>query len=99
LPVKGPRTLNGLITEHLESLPRIGTGLLIAKYPIEIIEVRANRVKVARIFPKLVTKEDPLYRNSSLSQYNRCYHLPISEVKALYVRQAAAVSMTSTPIP
>jgi len=55
LPVKGPRTLNGLITEHLESLPRIGTGLLIAKYPIEIIEVRANRVKVARVFPKLTS--------------------------------------------
>lgn len=52
LPVKGPRTLNGLITEHLEALPRTGTGLIIARYPIEIIEVRANRVKVARIFPK-----------------------------------------------
>lgn len=59
LPVKGPRTLNGLITEHLEALPRTGTGLLIAKYPIEIIEVRANRVKVARIFPKLEAKEEP----------------------------------------
>ncbi len=57
LPVKGPRTINGLITEHLEALPRTGTGLLIAKYPIEIIEVRANRVKVARIFPCLGAKE------------------------------------------
>src|SRR5207244_3186039 len=43
LPVKGPRTFNGLITEHLQALPRVGTGLLIAKYPIEIIEVKANR--------------------------------------------------------
>ncbi len=57
LPVKGPRTINGLITEHLEALPRTGTGLLIAKYPIEIIEVRANRVKAARIFPKLKAEE------------------------------------------
>lgn len=56
LPVKGPRTINGLITEHLESLPRTGTGLLIDRYPIEIIEVRANRVKVARIFPRLESK-------------------------------------------
>ncbi len=59
LPVKGPRTLNGLITEHLEALPRTGTGLLIARYPIEIIEVRANRVKVARVFPKRESKEEP----------------------------------------
>ena len=53
LPVNGPRTLNGLITEYLEALPRTGTGLLIEKYPIEIIEVKANRVKTARIFPRL----------------------------------------------
>lgn len=58
LPVSGPRTINGLITEHLESLPRTGTGLLIAKYPIEIIEVKANRVKTARIFPRLEEIEE-----------------------------------------
>jgi len=61
LPVKGPRTLNGLITEHLQALPRMGTGLLISRYPIEIIEVRANRVKVARIFPRL---EEESHRSS-----------------------------------
>ncbi len=57
LPVKGPRTINGLITEHLEALPRVGTGLLIDKYPIEIIEVKANRVKIARIFPRVDEKQ------------------------------------------
>ncbi|HSW71475.1 MAG TPA: CNNM domain-containing protein [Gammaproteobacteria bacterium] len=63
LPVEGPRTLNGLIIEHLEALPRRGTGLLIAGYPIEIIEVRANRVKVARIFPRLKSNRDPSLRS------------------------------------
>ncbi|HVY52897.1 MAG TPA: transporter associated domain-containing protein, partial [Gammaproteobacteria bacterium] len=53
LPVKGPRTLNGLITEYLEALPKKGTGLLIDKHPVEIVEVRANRVKTARVFPRL----------------------------------------------
>ena len=53
LPIVGARTLSGLITEHLEALPRPKTGVLIAGYPIEIVEVRANRVKVARIFPRL----------------------------------------------
>lgn len=54
LPSKGPRTINGLITEHLQSLPHSGTGLLIAQYPIEIVDVRLNRVKLARIFPPRV---------------------------------------------
>lgn len=53
LPTRGPRTLNGLIVEYLQSLPRTGTALLIAGYPIEIIEVKENRVKTAKVFPKL----------------------------------------------
>ena len=53
LPVSGPRTLNGLIVEHLETLPRTGVAILIAGYPIEIIQVKDNRVKLARVFPRL----------------------------------------------
>lgn len=51
LPTKGPRTLNGLILEHLEAIPRAGIGMRIHGYPIEIVQVQKNRVKVARIFP------------------------------------------------
>ena len=47
------RTINGLIVEYLEALPRLGTAVLIAKYPIEIVQVKENRVKLARIFPQL----------------------------------------------
>lgn len=53
LPLKGPRTLNGLIIEYLEAMPVAGTAVLIADHPIEIIEVKENRVKLARIFPRL----------------------------------------------
>lgn len=53
LPVNGPRTVNGLIVEYLESLPHAGTAVLIAGYPIEIVQVRQNRVKLAKIFPRL----------------------------------------------
>lgn len=53
LPLGGPRTINGLIVEHLEALPHAGTAVLIAGYPIEIIQVKENRVKLARIFPML----------------------------------------------
>jgi Mg2+/Co2+ transporter CorB len=53
LPLRGPRTVNGLIIEYLEALPHMGTAVLIAGYPIEIIQVKDNRVKLARIFPRL----------------------------------------------
>lgn len=50
-PTKGPRTLNGLIVEYLEAIPHAGLCVLIQQYPIEIVSVKNNRVKVARIFP------------------------------------------------
>jgi Mg2+/Co2+ transporter CorB len=53
LPIGGPRTLSGLIIEYLESIPHVGTCVLIGGYPIEILEVKDNRVKLARIFPQL----------------------------------------------
>lgn len=51
LPTDGPRTLNGLLVEYLQSLPEPGTSLMIAGYPIDIIQVQDNRVKTARIRP------------------------------------------------
>jgi Mg2+/Co2+ transporter CorB len=55
LPTDGPRTLNGLITEYLESLPHIGVGVKIDDYPIEIIEVDDNRVSKAIVFPRFMS--------------------------------------------
>jgi len=53
LPVEGPRTFNGLIVEYLEAMPHAGTAMLITGYPIEIMKVKDNRIKQARIFPRL----------------------------------------------
>lgn len=53
LPLRGPRTINGLIVEHLEALPHTGTAILITRHPIEIVQVKENRVRLAKIFPKL----------------------------------------------
>ena len=53
LPTKGPRTLNGLLLEHLEAIPEPGTSLLIAGYPIEIVQSTENSVKTARIKPAM----------------------------------------------
>jgi len=51
LPTDGPKTLNGLILEQLETIPETGTSLLIAGYPMEILQVQDNAVRVARIYP------------------------------------------------
>ena len=50
LPTDGAKTLNGLILEYLETIPESGTGLKVEGYPIEIIEIRENRVQLARIY-------------------------------------------------
>jgi Mg2+/Co2+ transporter CorB len=52
-PTDGPKTLNGLILEHLENIPRPGTCLKINDYPIEIVSSDDNRVQTARISVKL----------------------------------------------
>ncbi len=53
LPTNGPKTLSGLIIEHLETIPGGCLGLRLAGYPIEIIELEENTVKRARIWPDL----------------------------------------------
>ena len=53
LPTDGPKTLNGLIIEHMEFIPEPGTSLLLAGYPVEIVQTSANAVKTAKIYPAL----------------------------------------------
>jgi len=47
-----------LILEYLESIPEPGTSLLLAGHPVEIIQVKDNAVKTARVSPPL-RKEPP----------------------------------------
>ncbi|CBL45820.1 Putative Mg2+ and Co2+ transporter CorB [gamma proteobacterium HdN1] len=51
LPTDGPRTLNGLIVERLETIPEGNTCIKVGKYIIETMEVKDNLVKTARILP------------------------------------------------
>ena len=51
LPIEGPKTMNGLIVEHLGAIPEPGTSLMIAGYPIEILQTTGNTVRTARIVP------------------------------------------------
>jgi Mg2+/Co2+ transporter CorB len=49
LPTDGPKTLNGLILEALESIPEPGTGLKVGPYTIEIVQTTGQSVKTARL--------------------------------------------------
>ena len=51
LPTDGPKTLNGMITEYMENIPKPGTSIKIAGYPIEVVQTQDNMVKTARIIP------------------------------------------------
>jgi len=49
LPTSGPRTLNGLIIEYLETIPEPGTSLKINGYSLEILQTSDNAVKTVRL--------------------------------------------------
>ena len=50
LPTDGPKTLNGLIVEELETIPAPGTKVTVASYPIEIIETAEHAIQRVRVF-------------------------------------------------
>ena len=52
LPTDGPKTLNGLILEMLETIPDPATCLNINGYPIEIVQTDDYRVRTVRIGPR-----------------------------------------------
>lgn len=49
LPSKGPKTLNGLITEKLEFIPDMPVCLRIQNFQIEIRQVKDNMIKTVKI--------------------------------------------------
>jgi Mg2+/Co2+ transporter CorB len=49
--LEGPKTLNGLVLEHLEDIPEPGTTVKIAGHPIEIVQTQDRSIRSARIFP------------------------------------------------
>ncbi len=61
LPTDGPKTLNGLIVEQLETIPASGTGLTVAQYPIEILSTTEHGIKQVRIrLPEVGDSSEPM---------------------------------------
>jgi len=51
LPDDGPRTLSGLIVEHLEMIPKVGVSINIGGYAIDVLSVSHNKIFQVRVFP------------------------------------------------
>jgi Mg2+/Co2+ transporter CorB len=49
LPTTGPRTLNGLILEYLETIPDVGVSLKLGEHSLEILQTADNAVRAVRI--------------------------------------------------
>ncbi len=49
LPTHGPKTLNGLILEYMETIPEPGTSLKLRGHPLEIIQTTENAVKTVKV--------------------------------------------------
>ncbi|MBL8513632.1 MAG: DUF21 domain-containing protein [Betaproteobacteria bacterium] len=49
-PLDGPKTINGLLLEHLEDIPEPGLAVKLAGYPVEILQVQDKMVKSVRLY-------------------------------------------------
>lgn len=68
LPTDGPKTLNGLIIEYLETIPSVGTELKLDGYPIEILETTENMIKTARIYPRNISSDTESQPDTSINK-------------------------------
>jgi CBS domain containing-hemolysin-like protein len=60
LPTGGPKTLNGLILEHLQDIPEADVSVRIAGVPMEIVHTQGRAVKTVRLFrPPAEAAEPP----------------------------------------
>ncbi|MGE5524914.1 MAG: HlyC/CorC family transporter [Rhodospirillaceae bacterium] len=55
-PLEGPKTLNGLIVEHLQDIPEPNMSVKIAGYPMEIVHTQDRIVKAVRLRPPQAPK-------------------------------------------
>jgi Mg2+/Co2+ transporter CorB len=49
LPTGGPKTLNGLLLEQLETIPEPGTALTVGDYRFEVLQIADNAIKTVRV--------------------------------------------------
>ncbi|NOR69639.1 MAG: DUF21 domain-containing protein [Methylomarinum sp.] len=52
LPTEGPKTLNGLIIEYMETIPESGVSVSLHGYRLEIIKRDKNTIKLVKFYPE-----------------------------------------------
>jgi Mg2+/Co2+ transporter CorB len=52
LPTEGPKTLNGLIVDFMETIPKSGISIKLHGHPLEIIKRDENAVKLVKFLPE-----------------------------------------------
>ena len=63
-PLEGPKTLNGLILEHLGEIPEAGLCFALAGQGIEVLQVQDRAVKVVRLLPPVGRSALPALQTS-----------------------------------
>ena len=58
LPIDGPKTLNGLITERLEEIPQFNVCLRLGEYHLETVQIRDNFIKTVRLQKFEILKDE-----------------------------------------
>jgi Mg2+/Co2+ transporter CorB len=58
LPTDGPKTLNGLILEHLEDIPQSDTSLMLYGQPVEIVQTQQNAIKTIKLHTRPIDGQD-----------------------------------------
>ncbi len=56
-PLDGPKTLNGLILEHLQDIPEPNTSVRIAGHPMEIVQTQDRVIKSVRLIAPVKTPQ------------------------------------------
>ena len=49
LPTDGPKTVNGLLLEQLETIPEPGTMVRVGEYQFEVLQIADNAVRTVRV--------------------------------------------------
>lgn len=58
-PLTGPKTLNGIILEHLQDIPEPSTSMKIAGHTLEIVQTQDRVVKAVRLLPPGSPAQNP----------------------------------------
>jgi Mg2+/Co2+ transporter CorB len=70
-PLDGPKTLNGLIVDHLGDIPEAGTAFRLAGQSVEVVQTQDRAVKVVRLLPPVGHPSAPLQSRDERASSSR----------------------------